>query len=106
MLDEIKKLLGFDDSENDAILNTIVSLVESRLKYLIAEDTVPDSLSYIVTEVSISRFNRIGSEGVSSHDVEGEKMTWSNDDFRPYMSDIEQYVTAQKGARRGRVRFI
>lgn len=106
MLDEIKKLLGFDDSENDAVLNTIVSLVESRLKHLIAEDAVPNSLSYIVTEVSISRFNRIGSEGVSSHDVEGEKMTWSNDDFSPYMSDIEQYVATQKDARRGRVRFI
>ena len=48
MLDEIKKLLGFDDSENDAVLNTIVSLVEGRLRHLIAEDTVPDSLSYIV----------------------------------------------------------
>ena len=106
MLDEIKKLLSFTDGDNDELINTIVSLVESRLKHLIAEDTVPDSLSYIVTEVSISRFNRIGSEGVSSHDVEGEKMTWSNDDFRPYMSDIEQYVAAQKDARRGRVRFI
>lgn len=106
MLDEIKKLLSFTDGDNDELINTIVSLVESRLKHLIAEDTVPDSLSYIVTEVSISRFNRIGSEGVSSHDVEGEKMTWSNDDFRPYMSDIEQYVAAQKDARRGRVRFL
>ena len=106
MLDEIKKLLSFTDGDNDELINTIVSLVESRLKHLIGADTVPESLQYIVVEVSISRFNRIGSEGVSSHDVEGEKMTWSNDDFKPYMSDIERFLNAQKNTTRGRVRFV
>lgn len=107
MLEKIKKLLGLSDTAQDGLLNEIVSITESRLKNLLGGvDAVPDALAYIEEEVCIARFNRVGSEGLSSHSVEGETMQWSDDDFAPYTADIEAYTARQDTPKKGRVRFI
>lgn len=109
MLEQIKKLLGVSDNSQDALLQTIISLTESRLKNLLGgTDTIPSSLSYITTEVAVRRFNRIGSEGLSSHTVEGETMAWPDDDFAPYDNDIQAYLDAQDdpSTHKGRIRFL
>ena len=58
---------------------------------------VPTELEYIVVEVSVVRFNRIGSERLSSHNVEGESMTWTEeDDFKPYTAEINGWLSQQE----------
>jgi len=110
--EDIKTLLGVDDVTGDEIdikIASIVSATASRLKLLLGGvDTVPDCLAYIVNEVSIIRFNRIGSEGLSSHSVEGESMAFQADDFAGYREDIQAYLDAQvaPSSSRGKVRFI
>lgn len=94
-LDKVKSLLG-NPTDVDDKLNTIIELTESRFKILINTDTIPDNLDYVVTEVSIKRFNRIGSEGLSSHSVEGESLSFSDDDFSQYKPDIRAYLESQK----------
>ncbi|MBR0085648.1 MAG: phage head-tail connector protein [Lachnospiraceae bacterium] len=106
----IYTLLGLDES-NEEVQNkieAIVDLTESRLKNLLGGvDAIPGSLEYIVTEVSIMRYNRIGSEGASSHNVEGESLSWANDnDFDAFRNDIEAYLEEQSKDGRGKVRFI
>lgn len=105
VLDDIKKLLG-DLEGRDGLLEVIVSLTQHRLETLLGVEEVPDELEYIVTEVSVSRFNRIGSEGISSHTVEGESMSFSSNDFEPYTDDIEAWRLSNKESRTGRVRFL
>ena len=105
-LDSIKALIGLVGDRHESILSQIVYLTENRLKFMLSSDEVPQELSYIVIEVSVARFNRIGSEGLSSHNVEGEQMTWSNDDFKPYTKDIETYLKNKANSTQGRVRFI
>jgi hypothetical protein len=105
-LEKIKNLLGLKDSDSDDVLNTIVDLTEARLQSKIGESAVPDSLSYIVVEVSVARFNRIGSEGLASHSVEGESMSFSDDDFSKFENDIQAYIDKQDDATIGRVKFI
>ena len=108
MLEDIKELLGISESDitMDARLEIILNATKSRLKVLLGGIDVPDDLNYIVTDVSIMRFNRIGSEGLSSHSVEGESLSFSNNDFEPYMDDIQSYLNAQKEATKGKVRFL
>ncbi len=107
MLENIKRLLGIDDAALDDKLNIILQSVQARLKVLLGGvDAIPDSLMYIVTEVSIIRFNRIGSEGMNSHSVEGESISYSDNDFAGFMDEIEAWLDEQKGTKRGRVRFI
>lgn len=110
MLDKILILLGLD-SPTQAMtdrIETIMELTEQRLAFLLGQSIIPEELSYIVVEVTIARFNRIGSEGLSSHTVQGESLTWSDDDFKPYMDDIQEWLNAQDevNTTRGRVRFI
>lgn len=107
MLEELKILLGVDGSELDDRLLTIVQSVEARLKVLLGGvNQIPESLSYIVTEVSVIRFNRIGSEGMTSHAVEGESIAYSDSDFAGFMPEIEAWMDEQSGTKRGRVRFL
>jgi len=56
--------------------------------------------------VAVIRFNRLGSEGMSSHNVEGENMSYNDNDFDGFMNEIQAFLDSQKESKRGRVRFI
>ena len=104
VLSDVKFLLGL--TSEDEKLNTIIRLTESRLKTLLQVDVIPSSLEYIVTEVSIKRFNRIGSEGAKLHSVEGESMSYIDDDFSSFHSEIQAWRDEQISQKKGKVRFI
>lgn len=108
MLDDLKLMLGIaaDDTSEDAKLNLVISSVKARLKTLLGGVEPPESLAYIVREVSIIRFNKIGSEGMTSHSVEGESQQFTDNDFAGFMDDIQAYLETQKVSAKGRVRFL
>lgn len=105
ILEDVKKLLGDLDGK-DELLETIVNLTENRLRTLLAVEVVPCDLEYIITEVSVSRFNKIGSEGVTSHTVEGESMSFNSNDFEPYADDINAWKEEHSESKVGRLRFL
>lgn len=106
-LREVKTLLGLQDNGRDDLLEVVIQSVMDRLGILLGGvDTIPDNLAYIVTEVAVIRYNRIGSEGMSSHSVEGESISYTDNDFSAFMAEIEAWRDEQKGTKRGRVRFI
>lgn len=104
VLNDVKLLLGLQT--DDEKLDTIVRLTESRLKTLLSVQIIPDELEYIITEVSIKRFNRIGSEGVQTHSVEGESMSFNDDDFSAFSSEIQSWRDEQANQNKGKVRFL
>ncbi len=108
MLNTIKGLLGFanDETDNDAKLNTLISFAVARLKLRLGGIEPPETMDYIIVELVIKRFNRIGSEGLDSHSVEGESLTFSDDDFKEFDTEIQAFLDAQKEGTRGKVRFI
>ena len=106
MLDDIKILLGITGNEIDDKLETIQRAVDSRLRVLLGVDEVPEELEYIVNEVTVIRYNRIGSEGMASHSVEGESIAYSDNDFAGFITDIDAWQSAQASAKRGKVRFL
>lgn len=99
MLNQVLTLLGISDptEEVTSLLNTIISMTQQRLMLRLGTSAVPTELEYIVVEVSVVRFNRIGSERLSSHNVEGESMTWTEeDDFKPYTAEINGWLSQQE----------
>lgn len=104
VIDDVKALLGIEDEDNK--LKVIITLTENRLKALLGQKEVPSELEYIVTEVSIARFNRIGLEGLSGHTVEGEALTFKDNDFDQYADDIQTWRDAQSDQDIGRIRFL
>lgn len=110
MLEYVKIMLGFGendvDEERDARLRLIISNTTARLKLLLGGIDPPDELDPIIIEVSVIRFNRIGSEGMTGHSVEGESTNYTDDDFAPYASEIQAFLDSQKNGTRGKVRFL
>lgn len=107
MLEKIKNLLGIDaeDTTLDEKLLLIITMAVSRLKLRLGGIEPPEEMNHIIIEVAIVRYNRIGSEGLSSHTVEGESITFA-DDFAPYEDEIQAFINTQKTSSIGRVRFI
>lgn len=105
-LDDIRLLAGIEDGSQDKLLTLIIRMTESRLLALLESPEVPDSLGYIVLEVSTARYNRIGSEGLSSHTQDGESLNFVDSDFDHFAADIETWKTAQKTAVKWKVKFL
>lgn len=107
MLEKFKTMLGFEDSTQDEKLMLILNSVEARLRLFLGGTDPPDEMGHIIIEVAIIRFNRIGSEGLVSHNVEGETQSYASaNDFAPFMDEIEAYLQMQKDAKRGKLRFL
>ena len=111
-LETLRRMLGFapvsDGSDADIALDEkliyILESSEARLLTIAGVSTVPAPLKHVVIDVSCARFNRIGDEGMSSHSVKDESMSYSDDDFAPYMREIDAYLSST--SKRGKVRFL
>ena len=107
MLEKLKRMLDIEDSMQDEKLSLILESVQSRLKLLLGGTDPPHEMEHIVIEVAIIRYNRIGSEGLTSHNVEGETQSYASaNDFAPFMDEIKAYLEMQKDAKRGKLRFL
>lgn len=106
-LDDVRVLLDITETDQDKKLGLIIDNAEKQiLAYLPAGiEEVPEALQYIVTELAIVRFNRIGNEGMASYSQEGESITYG-DDIAPYLSAIQAWCEEQENNNRGVVRFI
>lgn len=87
--DNINKLLK---GTNDEKIKIIEELTRSRLLVLLGLDgNVPLKMEYIVTDVSIKRFNRISNEGMKSYEQEGLRITFPDSDFDEFLDDIAAF---------------
>lgn len=109
MLEKIKILLGIgaEETDQDERLKLILENTAKSLGNLLGGITPPEELQHIVVEVSVIRFNRIGSEGLSSHTVEGESQAFQECDFDSYQKEIDKYLDKlNKENGQGKVRFL
>lgn len=108
VLDDVKLLLDIpeEDTDLDKKLGLIIRNAEQQvLSHLLPGlKEVPETLSYIVCELSVTRFNRLGNEGMSSYSQEGESITYG-DDISPYLSAINEWNKMQQDNTRGEIRF-
>lgn len=109
MLDNLKMLLGLDSEQDtgmDKKLTWILEAARGRLKLLLGGIDPPEEMNHIIIEVSVIRYNRISSEGMEIHNIEGENQHFNDNDFDGFMREIQAFLDIQKEAKRGRVRFI
>lgn len=85
-----------DSTTDERKLEIIQEMTTQRLLNYIGEQEVPKELSYIVDEISIKRFNRLGSEGMSSTSQEGLSMTFEEVDFDAFKADLDAWIEANK----------
>lgn len=108
MLRDFKLLIGVDgmDVDQDDKLKWILESARTRLKLLLGGLEPPEEMNHIIVEVSVIRFNKIGSEGIKIHLVEGESNHFSDNDFDGFKDEIQAFLDSRKDASRGKVRFL
>ena len=95
LLNRIKTLLNCEG--NEELILEIINITEA-LNYINAVE-MPIELEFILIELSIQRFNRIGSEGIASESIDGKSVSY-DDDFIGYKHYLDDYISRnsiQKG---------
>lgn len=97
-LNRIRTLTGV--YEQDELLLEIIQIVEEKILLYLGTDSIPNSLGWIVVELSVARFNRIGSEGLTTESVDGKQNSYVEDELAQYKHYLNEYMrenTKNKG---------
>lgn len=98
-LTDVKTYLDVKDNIQDGLLKLIIKNVAIQLSNRLEgkPEIIPANLTYIITEVAIVRFNRIGSEGLKQNQEESHTLVFYDpqEDFKPYQEDIGRYNAEQ-----------
>ena len=89
LLNRIKTLLQIQD--NDELIYEIVEITKEKILNYINEIELPKELEFVLVEMAISRFNKIGSEGFSSESTDGKSISYE-DDFEMYKQYLDDYL--------------
>ena len=89
LLNRVKTLLGITD--NDELIYEIVEITKEKILNYINEKELPVELEFILIELSIERYNRIGSEGIASESVDGKNVSY-DDNFENYKTYLDDYI--------------
>ena len=90
LLNRIKTLLNTEGNEN--LIYEIVNITESKILNYINASEMPIELEFVLIELSVQRFNRIGSEGIASENIDGKSVSY-DDDFTGYKHYLDDYIS-------------
>lgn len=103
ILNDVKKLLSGTPDEQLAIIER---RTKERLISLLGVLEVPATFEYVLYEVTLKRFNRIGNEGMTSVGQEGLSMSFPDSDFDEYAQEFEDFrIKNDIDSKRGRFRL-
>ena len=97
LLNRIKTLLSIPD--NDELIYEITELTKSKILNYINEVELPLELEFVLVELTIQRYNRIGSEGIASESVDGKSVSYEDmfENYKPYLDDYISRSGKSKG---------
>ena len=99
LLNRIKTLLNIEG--NEELIYEIVNITESKILNYINATEMPYELEFVLIELAVQRFNRIGSEGISSESIDGKSVSYDDDfiGYRHYLDDYISRNSVKKGYR-------
>lgn len=93
MLNKIKLLLHKENDESvDELLLTLIALCKDEAYIYCNLEQYDETLDYIVIQMVIERFNRIGSEGTTAQSTSGISTTY--DSF--YSQKVERMLNKHR----------
>lgn len=106
----VKLIFGNEEPLQEELLDTIIDLISSqvllKIKTRLPEiETIPKELEYVVVELSVQRFNRIGSEGMKQETVEGHSAAYDYDN-KSLTNAIDEWIDGQILNDVARIRFL
>lgn len=90
MLENIKILLGIQTEEKDELIETLISQATAEAKLFTNNNDV-SMLSPVITQMVIYKYNRLGTEGLSSEGYSGVSYSYSADYPDTILSLLKSY---------------
>lgn len=87
------KILLFGDAADtlqDDLLEEIEASTTDHFKAITGATEVPEELGFIIREVMVKRYNRLGNEGMSSTSRTDLSMTFTTGDFDDYLDILKK----------------
>ena len=107
LLDSVKVYLNLTkDSSKDDVLKEIIDNTYNRLLAYTGYQEIPQGLLWVVKEVSCSRYNQLGSEGIHSELNEGIQFIYDKDIFSEYYPVIDRFLYDNPPENKKRFRMI
>lgn len=101
MIETLKLMLGIKDDSKDELLMSILHLCQSPVLSYINEVKLPAQLEWVIIEMSIIRFNKIKSEGLTSESIDGGSVSFIDNAFNLYKQDLDTYIANKNNNRKG-----
>ena len=95
MLERLRMILNVKDQ--DELLTEILTLAVEKITTYLGEQSVPTQFEWIILELAVQRFNRIGSEGMSSESVDGNQSSYIDDELAPFYKFLDEYKASKNG---------
>lgn len=110
-LTKVKRRLAITDDKQDQLLTDLAADSKAQVEAYLNQDgaivatvTLPERLGWIIRELTIRRFNRIGDEGKTSAAESDVSTSWVADDLADFYVYLDP-LRAKTGGR-GIARFI
>ncbi|MFT8584633.1 phage head-tail connector protein [Liquorilactobacillus hordei] len=111
ILTSIKLRIGISDTIQDALLNDLITDAQDRIMSYINQDGdvalngLPNATNWIVKDIVIKMYNRIGDEGKTSSGESDISNSWESIDLSEYANSLDQYRKSSLRRRSG-MRFV
>lgn len=90
-LERIKLKLGITDKEQDDLLMVLLGDAKDYMSIYIESKEIPAELEFIIEEVTIKRYRKLGSEGISTEKIDVLSTSYKSDDFYEYKPLMKLY---------------
>lgn len=76
ILDKVKLLIGVEDK--DSLLTLLIEQAESEFLQHTNQHTIPDGTDNLIIDMVVTKYNLIGTEGLSSSSYSGASESYSH----------------------------
>ena len=90
LLDRIKLMLGVTD--RDELLTEIIRLTAMPVISYIKQDTLPNELEWIVVELAVARYNRLGAEGYTEEKNDNIQNRYEENTLEKYIPFLDTWI--------------
>lgn len=109
LIDSIKILIGVTDDKQNDLINELISNAQGQILAYVNQDNnepvgMPTNIDFIIKDVVVQMYNRLGDEGKASSSEGSVSSTWSDIDLTKYASFLDKYRNQSYG--QVRMRFL
>ena len=91
-LERIKVILDLvDDESKDTLLTVLLENAINTIVVYLGVDIFPAPLNFIAEELTVSRYRKIGAEGISTEKIDEISTTYSVNDLARYKDVLNLY---------------